>query len=456
MLEALCLVIALISVLSEADRPVSAGLWHRIIASHISLQHLAVAGIGFSVWGFLVRMAGLHRAEPNGLFGETVRVALVSLGVAESLQVFSPMLNDSLHGSAGPALFLLCFGSMMALRLGTALLTGSAWCLFHGNRSVLIVGTGIEGRRAYRELRTQRHRCHRLLGFADLAEECSYGGEVAALYLGSVHNLERILLESVVDEVIIALPVQSCYQEIVDVIETCRRCGVEVRYPNDILASAGGRQASASLISLKPTSQDSRQFIKRCVDIAVSLIGLIVLLPLMIAAAIAVRATSSGPAIFRQERYGLGRRRFTMYKFRTMVQDAEARMAALESQNEVSGPIFKMRRDPRVTRIGAFLRRTSIDELPQLFNVLMGSMSLVGPRPMSVRDVSRFDQAWLMRRFSVKPGLTCLWQVGGRSSTTFARWMNLDMQYIDTWSLSLDFKILVRTVPAVMRGSGAM
>ena len=142
----------------------------------------------------------------------------------------------------------------------------------------------------------------------------------------------------------------------------------------------------------------------------------------------------SGRVLFAQERYGLRKRRFRMYKFRTMVAGAEALQAGLESQNEARGPAFKIRNDPRVTRIGRFLRRTSLDEFPQFLNVLSGEMSLVGPRPLPLRDVSRFDDASLMRRFSVKPGLTCLWQINGRSDTDFERWIELDLQYIDNWS----------------------
>jgi lipopolysaccharide/colanic/teichoic acid biosynthesis glycosyltransferase len=144
-----------------------------------------------------------------------------------------------------------------------------------------------------------------------------------------------------------------------------------------------------------------------------------------------------------------------MLKFRTMVVNAERYQAELEVANEAAGPVFKLKADPRVTKIGAILRRTSLDELPQLINVLRGEMSLVGPRPLPLRDVSRFDEPWLLRRFSVMPGLTCLWQVGGRSNTEFDEWIKLDLQYIDEWSLALDFRILVKTIPAVLRGSGA-
>ena len=175
----------------------------------------------------------------------------------------------------------------------------------------------------------------------------------------------------------------------------------------------------------------------------------------MIVIAALIRLTSSGPALFTQERYGLNKRRFRMYKFRTMVTNAEELQAKLESQNEAQGPVFKIRNDPRITPIGRILRKTSLDELPQFLNVLRGQMSLVGPRPLPKRDVARFDDASLMRRFSVKPGLTCLWQISGRSDTSFDRWIQLDLQYIDKWSLALDFKVLVQTVPAVLLKRGA-
>jgi len=195
--------------------------------------------------------------------------------------------------------------------------------------------------------------------------------------------------------------------------------------------------------------------VKRCIDIAGAIVGLMLFGPLMIAIAAAIKLTSPGPAIFIQERYGLHIRRFPMYKFRTMVLDAEKRQAELESGNEAHGPVFKMRNDPRITVTGRLLRKSSLDELPQFLNVLRGEMSLVGPRPLPKRDVSRFENASLMRRFSVKPGLTCLWQMKGRDQTDFGHWLALDLEYIDNWSLSLDFKVLAKTVPTVLLGRGA-
>ncbi len=208
-------------------------------------------------------------------------------------------------------------------------------------------------------------------------------------------------------------------------------------------------------MALRVGPDDHRLVIKRLLDIAGSCGLLLVLAPLMVAVALVIKATSPGPVLFAQERYGLGRRRFRIYKFRTMVADAELRQEEMEHLNEAAGPVFKLRDDPRMTGIGRILRRTSIDELPQLLNVARGDMSLVGPRPLPMRDVHRFAEGWLLRRFSVTPGLTGLWQVSGRSELPFDRWIEMDLRYIDEWSLWLDFRILLRTLPAVVRGTGA-
>jgi exopolysaccharide biosynthesis polyprenyl glycosylphosphotransferase len=196
-------------------------------------------------------------------------------------------------------------------------------------------------------------------------------------------------------------------------------------------------------------------FTKRVLDCVISSIVITLLSPLLLVVAILIKFTSPGPVLFIQKRIGLNKRHFKMYKFRTMVVDAEKRISEIEQQNEVNGPVFKMKNDPRTTPLGRLLRKTSIDELPQLFNVLRGDMSLVGPRPLPLRDYEGFSKDCQRRRFSVKPGITCLWQVRGRSSIPFEQWMELDLQYIDKWSLRLDLEILLQTIPAVLRGSGA-
>jgi exopolysaccharide biosynthesis polyprenyl glycosylphosphotransferase len=194
---------------------------------------------------------------------------------------------------------------------------------------------------------------------------------------------------------------------------------------------------------------------KRLIDLTVGTILLMASAPLLVLAAIAIKLDSRGPIFFVQERVGFSKRRFRMIKFRTMTLDAEERMKEIEHLNEKSGPIFKIRNDPRITRVGRWLRKTSIDELPQLVNVLLGHMSVVGPRPLSLRDATRMEEAWQKRRFSVKPGLTCLWQVSGRSNLSFEQWMQLDLEYIDHWSLGLDASILLRTIPAIVLARGA-
>jgi exopolysaccharide biosynthesis polyprenyl glycosylphosphotransferase len=236
---------------------------------------------------------------------------------------------------------------------------------------------------------------------------------------------------------------------------------VKVLYQADIVDTVlaktrvEGALASPLQVHLQMAPEGSRVIVKRVLDVTGAVVGLALVSPLLLVVAAAIKLTSDGPVIYAQERYGLNRRRFRMYKFRTMVADAEQLQASLESRNEASGPVFKIADDPRITPIGRFLRRSSLDEFPQLFNVLRGDMSLVGPRPLPLRDVERFTRSGDLRRFSVRPGLTCLWQISGRSGVGFDEWVALDLQYIDRWSLFLDVSILVRTIPAVIRGTGA-
>jgi lipopolysaccharide/colanic/teichoic acid biosynthesis glycosyltransferase len=253
--------------------------------------------------------------------------------------------------------------------------------------------------------------------------------------------------------------VKSMYEPIQQVIAVCEHFGVEVRHSSHLFHTKIAqldRRPGKNYSILRMVRDDSTRYVKRAIDVLGAGTMLILALPILIAAGIAIKVVSPGPILFSQDRYGLHRRRFRMFKLRTMVVNAEGLLAQLEHRNELAGPAFKMRQDPRVTKIGAFLRKTSIDELPQLWNVLVGDMSLVGPRPLSVRDVLKIEDSAQLRRFSVLPGITCIWQMSGRNNTDFANWIRQDLEYIDSWSLLLDFKILIGTVPAVLWGKGAM
>jgi len=267
--------------------------------------------------------------------------------------------------------------------------------------------------------------------------------------------------EHVVDEVVISLPLKSQYKTASRIAALSEEQGIVVRYLPDIFDLKSSHMKTVSLEGLSLVSNYTGAMegwqveMKRLLDILISGIALIIFLPFFLITATAIKLTSSGPVFFVQERIGLNKRRFRVYKFRTMVPDAEKKQTELESLNEVSGPVFKIKKDPRITSVGRILRKLSIDELPQLFNVLKGDMSLVGPRPLPVRDYNGFSEDWHRRRFSVRPGITCLWQVNGRSDTAFEKWMELDMEYIDHWSLALDLRIVLKTIPAILKGAGA-
>jgi len=274
-------------------------------------------------------------------------------------------------------------------------------------------------------------------------------------------DLSAIISHDPVDEVIVALPLRRRRALIEKIVEACEEQGIMVRVRTDLFDLHVARPQvdtidGVPVVTIRSGPEDGWQLVlKRVIDFIGSTLLLLLLAPFLLLVALLIRLDSPGPVLFRQERVGLNRRRFQLIKFRTMVQEADKKQELFESLNEADGPVFKIKNDPRVTRLGRFLRQFSIDELPQLINVLKGEMSLVGPRPLPLRDVKLIDAQWHKRRFSVKPGLTCLWQVNGRSDVSFERWVRMDLEYIDTWSLALDLKILLKTIPVVFRGSGA-
>jgi exopolysaccharide biosynthesis polyprenyl glycosylphosphotransferase len=278
--------------------------------------------------------------------------------------------------------------------------------------------------------------------------------------LGALADLEEILhREHVVDEVFFAVP-PARLDEIADALEICESLGVDTRVLVDIYRPAQAHPFVEELFALpfygfSPTlTRQSVLAIKRVLDVAGASMLLAILSPLLLGIGILVKLTSPGPMIFRQERAGFHGRRFWMYKFRTMIAGADRLRPQMEHLNEMSGPVFKVTDDPRLTAAGRILRKMSLDELPQLFNVLVGDMSLVGPRPLPVYEARRI-KGEQRRRLAMRPGITGLWQVSGRNAVDFEEWMRMDLYYVDRWSLALDLKILLRTIPVVLRAEGA-
>ncbi|MDY0044507.1 MAG: sugar transferase [Syntrophales bacterium] len=329
-------------------------------------------------------------------------------------------------------------------------------------RQVLIAGKNTRSLKLEQMINESPGYGLRVLGYIDDPNDSpSAVTDFSYPLLGSLENLSSIMREKVVDEIFITLPIKSFYSQIQDIIRTAQKVGVEVKIPVDLF-DTGFAQSTISHLGDVPFFEmytspklNFQLFFKRMVDIVVSLLLLVILSPLFALISILIKVTSpDGSIFFTQNRVGYNGRLFKFLKFRTMIPNAESMKKDLIEKNEMDGPVFKIKDDPRVTGLGRFLRKTSLDELPQLINVLAGEMSLVGPRPPLPTEVNEYDLQY-RRRLSMKPGITCLWQVNGRNNIPFEKWMELDMQYIDEWSLWLDFKIMMKTIPAVLERSGA-
>lgn len=326
------------------------------------------------------------------------------------------------------------------------------------SRCVLLVGTGPRAVEAARES-LSRHEL--IIGAVDSRLQPQLRAAHPEIpYLGSFSDIHEIVRQSVVDEIRVALPMRSSFDEVQRVLEESRHLGLPVTLNLNLSANSQITRAlptdSGLLLELNRGAADRvwPRLAKRAFDLVTASLILFVLSPLLLAVAIAIRLTSPGPAFFRQERIGKGSRPFWMYKFRTMVKDAEEIRPKLKHQNSARGISFKIVNDPRITRIGAFLRKSSIDEIPQLMNVLLGNMSLVGPRPIPMFVAEQLEHTNFHRRFTVQPGMTGLWQVEGRTQD-FDVMGTKDLEYVDRWSFWLDLKILVKTPLAVFRGEGA-
>jgi len=327
-----------------------------------------------------------------------------------------------------------------------------------GVERVLIVGAGTIGRRIMQSIIAQPESGYQVVGFVDdnPAKQEDIGRCRA---LGTTSDIPSVVAAEKIDAVFITLPWMS-HQKIMDIMAHCQALHVNFRVVPDLF------QLSLSLVDVDeiggipligikaPRLRDMDRWLKRVIDVILATLGLILAAPIMLLAAIAIRLESAGPVIFPQARVGEGGRLFTVYKFRSMQVGAEAIVEQLKDQNETGGITFKMRNDPRLTKVGRILRRFSIDELPQLYNILRGEMSMVGPRPALPNEVAQYEE-WHRQRLAAVPGLTGLWQVSGRSDVTFDEMVMMDIYYVENWSIWFDLKIMLRTIPTVLSGRGA-
>jgi exopolysaccharide biosynthesis polyprenyl glycosylphosphotransferase len=438
----------------------------QFLSIRIKLENLIVFLVLLGMWHFSFSVLGLYGSmrlasrmkEARDVIKATTLSALVLLSASFVLRF--QMVTPSF------VLIFWVFSTSVAVLSRLAVRMWLRRLRIHGRnlRNVLVVGSN---RRAIEFAKTisKPELGYCIIGFAD--EEWAEVGELQRSGYSLVCNLEQVpafIRNHVVDEVVLAVPLRSFHDLASDIAAKCEEQGIILRVLSDLFNLRNRRpisedfEGSALVTHYTSVEEGWPMVIKRVLDFTLSALLLMGIAPILLLTAIVIKLTSPGPVFFVQKRIGQGKRIFNIYKFRTMVANAEAKMAEIEHLNEVSGPVFKIKKDPRITPIGRFLRKTSIDELPQLFNVLSGDMSLVGPRPLPVRDYELFAEAgedWQRCRFSVRPGITCLWQVKGRSSLPFHQWMELDLQYVRTWSLWLDLQILARTIPAVLRGSGA-
>jgi exopolysaccharide biosynthesis polyprenyl glycosylphosphotransferase len=394
-----------------------------------------------------------HSTEIYGVCKATSLASALLLLMAKTLRI------QMVSVSFVVMVWILCTVAMVSGRLVARSLLVAWRSRGHNRRFVLVVGTNDRAIEFANLIHSRPELGYHIVGFVDddwvgLSKFEASGYRRCSAFSG----LADFLRANIVDEAAIYLPLRSYYEHAVQLISLCERHGIVIRVDNQVFNLRSYDQSlldDNSQVTMVSGAKLGPAIVKRSIDCMVSLVTLILMAPLFLVVALLVKFTTDGPVFFRQTRVGLNKRMFQIYKFRTMIADAEKVQDRLLSMNEMTGPVFKIKRDPRVTPLGRVLRKTSIDELPQLFNVLKGEMSLVGPRAMSLRDYQLFDQDWHRRRFSVKPGITCLWQVHGRNAIPFEKWMELDLQYIDKWSLWLDLKILAQTVPAVWRGTGA-
>jgi exopolysaccharide biosynthesis polyprenyl glycosylphosphotransferase len=442
-----CLILLVASAVATKALGVP-GAWHWMVLPGMAMGAMLVWTLGGRV---------LHHYDVwngRGIAGDVALTMLLLAAMLTAMGALRWVVGPYARGSDLERFIVVAVPAILWLRLTTSWLRRREVPTEH----VLIVGSGPLGRHTGLEISDRKdHR--RVFGYLRFADEPVHN-RLPAEVLGVASDLEDLLKKHVVSEVYLASNRDPHRAEMQAAIGVLERFGIPFALPACGFRFGRARPEHERAVAdgyvhyLSVRHKPVQQGVKRAFDILASSVALALLSPLMIVVAVLIKLTSRGPLLFKQERVCLHGRSFHMLKFRSMVANAEELKAKLTASNEQQGPVFKMQRDPRITPVGRFIRKYSIDELPQLLNVVRGEMSIVGPRPPIPSEVAKYE-AWQRRRLSVRPGLTCVWQVSGRNEISFEEWMYLDMQYIDHWSLAQDFQLILKTVPVVLTGRGA-
>lgn len=413
------------------------------------------------IWSVAAYFLGLYRFSIRRFDKGKIRMVLESSIIAG---LFLGFLSFALKLELSRPLilfFVLYQAALLALsRFVVALHARSRTAPSSSQRHILIVGNGRKAREMGEVIARYSEWGLKILGYVRTNDNNSLESHRDDEVLGTVADIPKIVESQVVDEIIFVGNQPKDMDSLDDILAICQEQGIRTRVAADFFPAKVSRVSmefleNVPLITFSTTPDHTLSlFIKRAMDVVLSAVLLVLLSPFVLVIGLLVKLTSQGPMIYKQVRCGLYGRRFVLYKFRSMREGAEDVLWEIKHLNEMDGPVFKMRNDPRVTPLGRLLRKTSVDEWPQFWNVLKGDMSLVGPRAPLPEEVKEYTR-WQRRRLSVKPGITCLWQVSGRNEIDFHEWMKLDLDYIDNWSLLLDVKILLRTFPVVLLGKGA-
>jgi exopolysaccharide biosynthesis polyprenyl glycosylphosphotransferase len=422
-------------------------------------RYMTLMAVGASAWLVGAGMLRLYSpATPRTAQDQAALTIVLLLATSFVLFVWERMgVVPEKHAFSVTSFGIICFVWMLA---GRYVIFSPLKAIGDPVEDVLVIGTGPAGVAAWHAL-TGGVRRRRVVGFLAFEGEVAHRGLKAPI-LGNASNLLEVLSTQAVAEVFIAGRTLVHGHEMQQIVRACEEVGQPFALPLHALAFERARLLGGAALTedgfLHYLSTDTRPFqyaMKRMMDIVASALGLVVLSPLLVGVAAVIKATDGGPVFFRQRRVGLNGAHFDMLKFRSMVMNADAMKDKLMAQNEMQGGVvFKMKNDPRITPIGRFIRKFSIDELPQLINILRGDMTIVGPRPAVPREVALY-KVWQRRRLSVRPGLTCYWQVSGRNEIGFDEWMQLDLRYVDHWNLKIDVELILKTFPVVLTGRGA-